>query len=78
MRTPRLLLAAMSLMAAVHVGCAGIPTNGQLIAAMPESIESVLVLQAEPLSRRDCALSSELQPFLGTLEDAALGAERSS
>lgn len=46
-------------------------SNRALIAAMPDDIEAVMVLRAEPLLRDECALKREMQGFFGIRSDLA-------
>ncbi len=46
------------------------PTNRELVAAMPDTMESVLVLNAELLLREGCTLKRNLQGFFGVADDS--------
>lgn len=68
-----LLVAAVVLAPYSQAAAEDSPNNRQLIASMPDAIESVLLLQAEPLLREGCALKSELQGFLAVIDEATPG-----
>lgn len=72
-----IVLVAATLSAAGSLASAGERlTNRALLASMPDSMEAVLVLQAEPLLREECALKRELQGFFGIVDESMPGMTR--